>query len=141
MTTEERQASEVRLTEIRRRLEETDRLDPKVEISLNGQTFTLEFNNRALKAILKSRGLNLIRDGLAMDTLSDPEVLSTILCEGLRVSKPDITEDEVDGLISFRKTPYIISRVRLALSLFMPEISDIDGEKPESERSATQDPT
>ena len=130
MTPEERRVSSERFVSIRRkRVQETFQLDPLVPITLKGKNYTLEFNNRAVKLILKDTGLNLMSAGFGMDAMQDPETMGAILFRGLQTHHPDLTQDDVDVLYSYRHFPYVIQCLRQGLELFLPDMSDVEAEE------------
>ena len=111
--------------ESRRRLEETFKLDPIVPIKLKGNNYTLEFNNFAVKEVMKQTGFNIMAKSFGMSEMENPEILGSLLFQGLLTNHPDLTQDSVDKLFTYRHYPYILERLRMALTLFMPDISDL----------------
>lgn len=107
------------------RVGQTFQLDPQVRITLKGVTYTLEFNNRAMKEVLKDCGFNALKDSLSAEAMESPEILGSLLYRGLKTHHPDVTADQVDMLFTSRHYPYIISRLRAAMEMFLPDMSDV----------------
>lgn len=126
--------------EIRKeRVQSTFKLDPQVEIVLKGKTYTLEFNNWAAKELTKAIGFNPLREPLSMGILSDPAQLGAVLLYGLLTNHPDLDQDQVDRLFTFRHIEYVISRLTLSLQMIMPDMSDY--EIVPEDKESEQDPT
>lgn len=120
-----------RRDEYTRRLLDTFQLDPQVTLILKGTTYTLEFTNRSVKAILKACGFNVLKEGFNPEAMGDPTILGAVLWGGLLTHHPDLTLDDVDGLFTARHYPYIENRLRTALDLFLPDVSDLVDPEPE----------
>lgn len=126
------------------RVRETFQMDPQVKITLKGKEWTLEFNNYGVKEVLKETGLNLLDSGFGPDQWKDPKVMGALFYQGLKANYPDLTQEEADKLFSYRHYSAILSSIRTALSLFMPDMSDVTLDKDEDDKkgeSATVDPT
>jgi len=111
--------------EWRRRLAETDKLESAVPLSLRGRMYKLEYTNRSIKGILADTGRNVIADGLQRELLQDPDVYTSFLYWGLVTSNPDITKEQVDDLADYRHFPYITTQIMQAVTVFMPDTSDL----------------
>lgn len=122
------------------RVLDTFQLEPKVSISLKGQFYTLEFNNRAIKDVLKDSGFNILADSLGDTAFEDPNILGSLLHRGLQANHPDLTVEDVDKLFTARHYPYITTKIRVALDMFMPDMSDVERDE-EPEAVAQGDPT
>ena len=127
----------------RQRVLETFQLDPLVKVMLKGKEYTLEFNNRAVKFIMKDTSLNLMSAGFGMDAMQDPEIMGALLFRGLQTHHPDLTQDEIDLLYSYRHFPYILQCLRQGLDLFLPDMSDVEAEEDQagSQGELPLDPT
>ena len=140
LSPEQVKAAEARLAERRRRVLETFQLDPLVPIKLKGKDYTLEFNNWAVKKVLKETGFNVMSTGFGMEQMQDPVVMGNLLFNGLLTNHPDLTQDDVDRMYSFRHYPYILECLRIGLDLFTPDMSDVEtADNPIPE--ITQDPS
>lgn len=134
-------AANITADEWRRRLNDTDKLDPTVPITLKNKEYTLEFNNRAIKRVLRDTGHNVIKDGIDRDALNDPNLYGSLVLHGLETHHPDLTEDEVDMLVTYRHFFYISSQLLTALSLFMPDVSDVlEAPGPDAGEAKPEDP-
>lgn len=106
-------------------IEEYLQLDPVVPIKLgykdNQKDYKLEMNNFAVLGILKDTGYNLLSTGFTVGTMQDPAVLGSMLYWSLKTYHPELTEDEVSKLYTFRQSPYIISMLSRCLAFFAPE--------------------
>jgi hypothetical protein len=125
---------------IQQRTRDTMKLDPKVDLQLGDSTRVLLFNNRAIKGILEDTGINLLRDGLTIDHLSDPNILTKILKRGLQAHWPEVSEEGLDDLVSMRHFLYYQTQIFTALSLFYPDIKDLP-KLPDAEPEPAGDPT
>jgi hypothetical protein len=112
--------------ELSKRLEDLSRLEPYVRIKLGDRELLLEYTNRSIRNIQKEMGLNLLMDSVGKEQLSNSDTLNTFLLIGLSKHQPDITPDELDDLISFKHIPYIMNRIMEALSLYFPDMSDLE---------------
>jgi hypothetical protein len=110
----------------RERVQETFQLDPLVIITLKGHDYTLEFNNFTVKCIYKELGINLLSEGIPMEAMQDPDKLGKLLLLGLQEHHPDLTQDAVDRLYTYRHYMYVLDRLQAALNLFMPDMSDVE---------------
>lgn len=117
------------------RVLETFQLDPRVALTLKGKALTLEFNNRAIKGVLKDCGFNALKSSLTVEAMEDPNTLGSLLFRGLQTHHPEMTQDDVDLLFTSRHYPYILNRIRAAMEMFLPDLSDL----PVTEEDA-QDP-
>lgn len=106
------------------RTKDTFKLDPLVSINLKDKEYTLEFNNTAVKAVLKELGVNLLNEGFNQGQLQDPDILSHLICIGLKANHSDVTIEEVDRQMNIRYLPYYLNRLRTAIDLFLPDMSD-----------------
>ena len=142
MESEERQKppEKVTLEEFRglyaKRLEKCFQLDTKVPINLRGQEYILELDNRAAKGVLLDTDFNMLSSSLSVEVLNNPIILGALVYHGLREHHPEITQDEADRLIEFRKFPYIIGRIQHAMELFSPDMSDVTNEEIEKRKEA-----
>lgn len=114
-------------------------LDPQIPIVLKGKTLTLEFNNRAVKDVLKDCGFNALRDSLVGESMDDPNILGSLLHRGLQCHHPEMTVDDTDALFTSRHYPYVVNRLRAAMDLFLPDLSDVVELPPKTE--GQEDPT
>lgn len=119
------------------RVQQTFQLDPQVSVTLKGSAYVLEFNNRAVKDVLKDCGFNALRDPLSMEVMENPEILGSLLHRGLQTHHPDLTIDAVDQLFTSRHYPYIVNRLRAAMDMFLPDLSD---QPPLPEEESAEDP-
>lgn len=113
----------------RERVQQTFKLDPTVMITLKGKEYTLELNNYGVKQVLKDTGFNIMKDGFGQEQMQDPEVMGSLLFRALETNHPDLTQDLVDRLYSYRLYPYILEKMRTVLDLFMPDMSDVLAEQ------------
>lgn len=109
----------------RERVNEALSVDPGVTVTLGNKEYTLEFNNRAIKDLLKATGLNILQQGIGKDRLGDPEFLTTFLLIGLKLHHPDCTEEEVDRVFNIRHYAYVVDKLLQAIDMFSPDMSDI----------------
>lgn len=98
--------------------------DPLVPIELKGNTYSLEFNNKTVKELYKTTGVNLLESSFTKEQMQNPGILGIILYWALNTNHPDLTPDDVDKLFTLRHLPGILNRIRLAVDLFMPDMSD-----------------
>lgn len=113
------------------------RVDPGVSISMRGDLYTLEVDNRCLINILKDTKVNILSAGLKRVDLEDPEVLGKILHRQLEFHHPDLTLEAVNRLIEGRKYIYITDKIFEALRLFWPTPTTDEEEKGESTERPT----
>ena len=143
-TPEERRARVVSFQEYqeerRRRIERTFQLDPTVSITLKGKAYTLEYNNYAVKGILRDTLFNMLARGLDKEALESPDILGAALYWGLKTHHPDLSQDDADKLYTYRHYGYIISKITDAVSLFTADMSDFELDTP-LEPSEESDPT
>jgi hypothetical protein len=125
---------------IQQRTRDTMKLDPTVPFHLGGTERVMVFNNRALKDILTDTGLNLLRDPLTLEHLTDPKTLSAIIYRGLQAKWPEVTLDTVDEMLNMRHFMYYQTQITVAMSLFYPDIKDLP-KFPDAEPEPTGDPT
>jgi hypothetical protein len=125
---------------ILQRTRDTMKLDPTVPFLLGGTERVMLFNNRALKDILTDTGLNLLRDPLTLEHLTDPAKLSAIIRRGLQAKWPDVTLDTIDEMLNMRHFMYYQTQITTAMSLFYPDIKDLP-KLQEAEPEPTGDPT
>ena len=116
----------------KKRIEETFQLDPLTTITLKGKTFTMELNNYAVKGIYKDTGHNLLAIGFGLKEMQSPELMGATLYWALKEHHPELTQDDVDKLFTYRHYGYILERLKVALDLFLPDMSDvqIEGARP-----------
>ena len=132
MTPEERRVKKViskeEARELRQmRVQDTWKLDPQVKVMLKGKEYVIEFNNYAVKEIFRSeKQINIMKDGVTMETLQDPEALSLLLYWGLKEHHPDLTQDELDRLFTYKHYGYIVNKLTSALDMFTPDMSDVN---------------
>ncbi len=124
----------------RKRVQDTFKLDPTVIITLKKVDYTLEFDNAAIKGILKDTGYNLMSTAFSQDQMQDPIVMGSMLYWGLKANHPDMTQERADSLFSARLYPYILEKLRQALSMFLPDMSDVQIQKP-GDVKPSEDPT
>lgn len=127
------------LDKVGERVQATFKLDPQVAITLKGKDYILEFNNYAVKGIFKETDFNLMGSAFTLAQMQNPRVMGVMLYYGLKTNHPDITEDEVDKLFTYRHYPYVLSKLRQAIGLFMPDLTDLVS-KPEGS-GLPEDPT
>jgi hypothetical protein len=132
-----KEASDLR----KERMLETFQLDPQTTIELKGKTYTMELNNFAVKSILKDTGHNLLSVGFGITEMQDPELMGALLRWALNEHHPELTQDDVDRLFTYRHYGYILERLKVALDLFLPDMSDIEIEKVRQDTSAAEDPS
>lgn len=112
--------------EIRRaRILDTNKLDPKVTLVMDGNDLILEFTNRAVKDVEKELGINLFNGEFTAQHMTNPTMLSRMLYFGLRKHQPELTLEQIDDMFSFRHFGYYMNRLTEALSMFTPDTSDI----------------
>lgn len=98
-------------------------LDPRIIMELHGsKPYLLEFTNKQVKRVHKELGVNLLVSAITQDQLRDPEFISKFLLIALEQNQPDVTEDEVDRILTIKQIPYIFNCLIDALDLFYPEI-------------------
>lgn len=133
-----KEAAELR----KKRIEETFQLDPLTTIELKGKVYTMELNNFAVKGILKDTGYNLLSAGFGIREVQDPEILGAILYWSLVEHQPDLTQEAVDKLFAYRLYAYILEKLKVALDLFLPDMSDvqIEGARETQEVKEGEDP-
>lgn len=109
------------------RVQDTFQLDPTVNITLKGVNYALLYDNWAVKELFKRTEINLLDGGINPEIhFRNPQTVSTLLLLGLMVNHPDISEAQVDQLLTFRNLPYILDRIKTAVRLFMPDMSDVE---------------
>jgi len=118
------------------RVLELFKLDPLVPITLKGKEYILEFNNYAVKGVFKDTGLNIMKAGFGQEQMQDPEVMGAMLYWALKTNCTDFTQDDVDKMYSLRHYSYILERLREAIDLFLPDMSDIDAQIEQEKREA-----
>lgn len=124
-----------------KRVMETFKLDPAIKITLRGVEYTLEYNNYAVKGVLADVGLNLLSDGFGnLDQIQNPDILGSLLFRGLEINHPELKQADADRLFTTRHYSYVLNRLRAALALFMPDMSDIEVEDVPSIINAEADP-
>lgn len=123
------------------RVLETFQLDPVVTITLKGHDYTLEFNNWAVKEILRESGVNMIATGFTSEHMQSPEIMSVVLYYGLKTHHSELTQDGVDRMFTLRHYPYIHDRLSDAVDLFLPDMSDMEIEKRAEGEANPGDPT
>lgn len=121
------------------RVRETFQLDPQVHIHLKGKDWTLEFTNYGVKEVFKETGLNLLDSGFGPDQWKDPKVMGALFYHSLKTNHSDLTQEEADKMFSYRHYSAILSSLRTALGLFMPDMSDVSLDK-EEEPTKAKDP-
>lgn len=117
------------------------KIDPYVIITLRDKQFKLEFNLKAMKAILAELDVNLLAGGkIERALLDDPNVISKLVHIGLRQHHPELTEDAVDELVSIKHYYYILEALTEALTAAFPDMTGVpkDGD-PEPYREALDD--
>jgi hypothetical protein len=124
------------------RIAETFQLDPLTTINLKGKIYTMELNNFAVKGILKDTGYNLLSAGFGIKEVQDPEILGALLYWSLIEHQPDLTQEAVDKLFGYRHYAYVLECLKVALDLFLPDMSDvqIEGVREKQEVREGEDP-
>lgn len=125
-TTHLKPLTAAQLEERKQRLEAISRLDPHVDITLRGESYTLELNNRSVKDLLADTGVNVIKDGFPEDKADDPEFLGSLLFRALQKHHPEMTQEKADDLFSPRQYFYITYKLKEVLSLYLPDMTGID---------------
>ncbi len=123
------------------RIKETFQLDPVVTIVLKGHEYTMELNNYAIKGVLKDTGHNMLSAGFGIKEMQDPEVMGSLLRWALNCHHPELTQDDVDKLFTYRHYGYILDRLKVALDLFLPDMSDVQIEGVRTEAPEGEDPS
>jgi len=114
-------------TKIRReRVEPLFQLDPVVTITLKEKKYTLEFNNWAIKGVLKDTGINMISMGFSADMMSDPMMLGSVFYWAMATHQPEMTQDDTDKLFTYKHYAYVLEKLRICVDLFLPDMSDIE---------------
>jgi len=108
----------------RKWIEESFKLDPIVTIMLKGKEYQLEFNNYAVKGILKDTGYNLMSKEPRLAYMHSPEIFGAFLYYGLKTHHPEMTQEEADKLYSLKHYLYVLDRITKAVTLFMPELTE-----------------
>ena len=117
----------IKAAEIRRdRVDDLFQLDPTVTITLKKTEYTLEINNWAVKGVLKDTGVNLMSVGFGPEQMQDPILMGSILYWGLLTYHDTLTQEAVDKMYTYRHYAYVLSKVRKALELFLPDMSDVE---------------
>ena len=116
---------DARREEVLRRVRETFQLDPKVELNIGGNKWTLLFTNAGAKKLLLQTGWNLLKETPGRDKLIDPEFLPLLIWCGLASTHPDVTLQQVDDALDLRHAWYIGNCVQEALTAFMPDMNDL----------------
>lgn len=128
--------------EYRRRIGETFQLDPKVPITLKGRHLLLEFNLGSVKDVFKDCGFNALATAVDKEALEKPEIFQSLIYRALQTHQPDLTEEEVGKLVTFRHFPYIRQCLQDAMDMFLPDWSDlVQDEKGEDAPPSDEDPT
>jgi hypothetical protein len=125
--------------EFTKRIPTTLKLDPVVEIELRGNTYKLELDNTAVKMILKDTSINLLGDGIRSSKLQDPVIFGSILHRSLARHHPELTIEQSDGLMEFRKFIYIRDKLLTCLELFVPDMSDLPAPPNDKEKKEKSD--
>lgn len=128
----------------RSRVADTFKLDPIVKFKMGDKEYSLEFNNAAVKRIYRETGHSILADGFGVKAWGNPEILSETVLAGLLKHHPKMTMEEVDNLLDFRHTPYIMEVLRQALDYFMPDMSDVkcpEEDTPDEGKGVERDPT
>lgn len=115
-------------------------LEPSVTLKLKNQHFMLEYNNWAVKEVLKATKVNLIEAGFTMGDWVDPEKMGILLYCGLVTNHPELTQEAVDKLLTYRHYPLVLQQIGEALRLFMPDMADVELDESKDEVSDTKDP-
>jgi hypothetical protein len=123
------------------RIQATFQLDPAVKITLRGKEYTLELTNYAVKGLYKDTGHNLLSLGFTLEAMQSAELLGALLYWSLNYNHPDLTQDDVDKLFSYRLYGYILDRLKVVVDLFLPDMSDVQIEGARPEASKDEDPT
>lgn len=111
---------------VMQRVQDLAKLDPFVPMTLQGTTYKLEFNNKAIKAVNAELGVNLLAEGfIPVELLTHPDKLCALVCIGLQKHHPDITEETVDNILGLKHQGYIVQCLREALVSFFPDVSDL----------------
>jgi hypothetical protein len=129
-------------TKLRReRVQNTFQLDAATTITLRGKVYTLELTNYAVKGIYKDTGHNLMALGFSVQQMTDPEMMGSLLFWALQQNHPELTQDEVDKLFTYRHYGYILDRLKDALDLFLPDMSDVQVEEARKQPEEGEDPS
>lgn len=123
------------------RVLDTFKLDPQVKITLKGNEYTLEVNNWAVKQIYKETKFNLLSSGFKLAQMEDPELMGVMLFYSLVTNHPELTQESTDKMFTYRHYPYILDRMKEAISLFMPELPEIKKMLDSKEAEVDVDPT
>jgi hypothetical protein len=99
-------------------------LDPEVKISFAGKHYTLLLNNWAVKGILKDTGHNLMSLGFTVEVMTDPNTLGSFLFWALQTKHPELDQEATDKLFTYRHYAYVIDRLKQAIAMFLPDMSD-----------------
>lgn len=101
---------------------------PGVNINIPGQfEFTLEYNLRAVKNVLKNTGVNLL-EGVSPDDMKNPDTFMELLFQGLQkyhsaeITSVEQLEDHPVGSLKYLN--YVSASVGLAIQAVMPD-SDV----------------
>ena len=86
---------------------------------------SLEFTNTQIRGLMKETGYNMIEAAPSVELLRDMNFLEALLFWGLTKHHPMLTRESVPDLISINRFGYIVSRLRKAIDVFYPDLSDI----------------
>ena len=107
-------------------LRESFALDATVIFTMKGKDYKMEFNNWVAKEFLKDTGIDLVKTGFSREHMVDMGMLTKYVYWLLKSQQPEITEEQVDQMMTLRHQAYIIERVTTALSPFYPDVEDIE---------------
>ena len=123
------------------RMQDTFQLDPVTTIMLKGKPYTLELTNWAVKGIYKDTGHNIMALGFNPEQMQSPEMMGALLFWALAGNHPELTQDDVDKMFSYRHYGYVLGRLKIALELFLPDMSDIQVEAARAVPTEGEDPS
>lgn len=122
------------------RIQSLFQLDPEVKIALCGTHYTMVLNNWAVKGILLDTGHNLMALGFTIEVMTDPVTLGSILYWSLKTKHPELDLETVDKLFNYRHYAYVVDRLKAAIAMFLPDMSDFEVDEALGRTETNADP-
>lgn len=141
MEATKRKVPQAEYTKIRsERIQPLFQLDPTVTITLKGAVYKLELNNWAVKGILRDTGVNLMQVGFGIAEMQSPELLGSFLCWSMRTHHPEMEQEQVDKLFTYRHYSYVLDKLKTCIDLFLPDMDDLEVDKATGRTEENPDP-